>query len=655
MRRSRQFLPALVAALCVLAVAAAALAEASEAGAEQPQKTAELLKVLETDGLTAVKAAAFEDLAVVGSAAAIPVLAPLLADKELAHYARYALEPNPDPAVDRVFRDALKRLQGDLLIGVINSIGVRRDAGSLGSLEGLLADASPEVVAAAAAALGSIATPEAADVLAKTVARAAGETRTGIARGCLLCAENMKKAGRLDSAVALYDLVRAAEVPKNVQMAGLRGAILARSAAGVPLLVEQLASSDLDVVNVALRTARELDDPAVLKAIIARLDDLSETNAALVLLALGDIGTPSAAPILNKAAESGAAGLRLAAIKSLRKVGDVSAVAALWKGALGPDPRIADAAVAALVAIPGEETDAAIVAGLRGDDAAQRVLALELIARRRIPAAVPQLLELAEGSDKSIRLLAIQALGETAPQEHFPTLIRWVIAAKESDEKATTARALQAACARLPDRDTCASELTGSLASATGAAETTLLEQLGAMGGPEALHCLAECAKDSSPETQDAATRILGTWIGSDVGPVLLDLARTIQNNKYKIRVLRGYIRIASQFGLPHDEKMEMCKNALTVAERDDERKLVLTVLERNPSPISLGLAVALLDNARLKNQAASVALSIAERLIEEQPKPVADAMREVVDAGVDRNLEDRAKAYVDRVGAELE
>ena len=175
------------------------------------------------------------------------------------------------------------------------------------------------------------------------------------------------------------------------------------------------------------------------------------------------------------------------------------------------------------------------------------------------------------------------------------------------------------------------------------------------MGGPEALHCLAECAKDSSPETQDAATRILGTWIGSDVGSVLLDLARTIQNNKYKTRVLRGYIRIASQFGLPHDEKMEMCKNALTVAERDDERKLVLTVLERNPSPISLGLAAALLDNARLKNQAASVALSIAERLIEEEPKPVADAMRKVVDTGVDRNLEDRAKAYVDRVGAELE
>jgi hypothetical protein len=29
--------------------------------------------------------------------------------------------------------------------------------------------------------------------------------------------------------------------------------------------------------------------------------------------------------------------------------------------------------------------------------------------------------------------------------------------------------------------------------------------------------------------------------------------------------------------------------------------------------------------------------------------------MRKVVDTGVDRNLENRAKAYVDRVGAELE
>ncbi len=649
MHRSRQSLLAFALAVTLLAIADVAPTQANEPGADRSKETAELLKIIETDGLTAAKAAAFENLAVVGGSDAIPVLAPLLADQSLAHYARYALEPNPDPAVDRVFRQALKNLQGDLLIGVINSMAVRRDAGSLSALEGMLADKSPEVVAAAAAAIGSIATPEAVALLTKGLADAAEAARPGFARGCLICAENLGKAGQLESAVALYDLVRAAKVPKNIQLAGLRGAILARRTAGIPLLVEQLASSDREVVNVALRTARELDDPAVPKAIIATVGGLSEASTALVLLALGDFSDPSVATILAKVAASGTPRLRLAAIKSLGKAGDGSAVAALWKGALGSDPRIAAAAVAALVAIPGEDIDAAIVAGLNSDDAAKRELTLELIARRRIPAAVPQLLKLAEGSDKSLRLLAIQALGETAPQKYFSTLIRWVIAAQEGSEKATTAKALQAACTRLPDRDACASALTGSLAAASGAAETTLLEQLGAMGGPEALQCLADCAKDSSPETQDAATRILGTWVGSDVGPVLLELARSIQNKKYKIRVLRGYIRIASQFGLPHDEKMEMCRQALAVAERDNERELVLKVLERNPSPISLGLAVGLLDNARLKNQAASVALSIAERLLEEEPKPVAEAMQVVVNSGVEHNFEKRAKTYLER------
>lgn len=649
MSDTRRLLPAVVVALGVSAMTGAAFAQAAAPNQSQQKTTAELLKVLKTEGLTAAKAAAFEELAPYGTSEVVPILAPMLADKELAHYARFALQANPDPSVDEVFRDALKTLKGDLLIGVINSIGVRKDTDSLTALAGLLSHDSPKVVAAAANALGCIATVKAARILQKSLAGAGADTRAGIARGCLLCAENMAKAEQLRPAVALYDLVRAAEVAKNIQMAGLRGAILARRAAGVALMAEQLASDDLDAVNTALRTARELDDPTVLKAVIAGLRGLKDTNAALVLLALGDIGDQSVVAVLIKSADSGSAAVRLAAVKSLGKVGNASAIPSLWKAALGSDPQLAEAATASLATIPDEKANAAIVDGLKSENAAKRKFVVDLIATRRIVAAVPQLLELAESSDKETRLQGITALGETAPQERFPTLIGWAIAATDSDEKATTTRALQAACARLPDRDTCVKQMTETLASAPGEAKTTLLEQLGAMGGPDALQCLADCAKDSRPDTQDAATRILGTWIGADVGPVLLNLAKTIQNNKYKIRVQRGYIRIASQFGLPHDEKMAMCKNALSVAQRDDERTLVLTVLERNPSSISLGLAVTLLDNAQLKGRAANVALSIAQRLIEEEPKPVADAMQKVIDAGVSRGVQERAKGYLQR------
>ena len=46
------------------------------------------------------KAKACQRLAVIGGRDAVPALAAFLGDKELAHYARFGLEPNPDPAVD---------------------------------------------------------------------------------------------------------------------------------------------------------------------------------------------------------------------------------------------------------------------------------------------------------------------------------------------------------------------------------------------------------------------------------------------------------------------------------------------------------------------------------------------------------------------------
>ncbi len=55
---------------------------------------------------------------------------PLLADKELTSWARIALEAIPGPAADEALREAMGDVEGRTLIGVINSIGVRGDAGS---------------------------------------------------------------------------------------------------------------------------------------------------------------------------------------------------------------------------------------------------------------------------------------------------------------------------------------------------------------------------------------------------------------------------------------------------------------------------------------------------------------------------------------------
>ena len=135
---------------------------------ETPFKSAEIM-AMDTDGLVAIledpassefmKAKACQRLAVVGDEAAVPAVAPLLGDPRLSHYARTALEPLSGPAADDALRDALGSLEGDLLVGVINSIGWRRDPQALTKLAKLRHGEDANVAAAATWAISRIRRP----------------------------------------------------------------------------------------------------------------------------------------------------------------------------------------------------------------------------------------------------------------------------------------------------------------------------------------------------------------------------------------------------------------------------------------------------------------------------------------------------------------
>ncbi len=71
------------------------------------EEVVRLHAVLKSDASIREKGVACKRLAVIGTKESIPVLAELLADDRLAHYARFGLEAIPDSAVDTVFRDAL--------------------------------------------------------------------------------------------------------------------------------------------------------------------------------------------------------------------------------------------------------------------------------------------------------------------------------------------------------------------------------------------------------------------------------------------------------------------------------------------------------------------------------------------------------------------
>jgi len=141
-------------------------------------KQRDLIAVLQSDAPKGEKAITCKLLAIYGTEQSVPALAPLLADKELASWARIALEAIPGPVADAALRDAMGKLEGQLLIGVINSIGVRRDVHAVDTLVQKLDDANAGVASAAAVALGHIGGEQAAKALAQSLADAPAGVRS---------------------------------------------------------------------------------------------------------------------------------------------------------------------------------------------------------------------------------------------------------------------------------------------------------------------------------------------------------------------------------------------------------------------------------------------------------------------------------------------
>ena len=249
---------------------AAGVAAADDAAPMQQQK---LIAVLRSDAPPAEKAIACKRLAICGGKEAVPALAPLLADEELASWARIALEAIPDPAADDALRQALGKAagpaadRGDQLDRraprregrrrADRAAEGRRRRGGLGRGRGpgphRRRRGRPEV-------LEGIPGERPGRASARPWPKAAS------------CApRSSRPTGKAAEAVRFYRRRCARRTcPSSGSSRPPAGPILARDRPGVPLLVEQLRSAGQGPLGIGLRVARELAGREVTEALVGR-------------------------------------------------------------------------------------------------------------------------------------------------------------------------------------------------------------------------------------------------------------------------------------------------------------------------------------------------------------------------------------------------
>jgi HEAT repeat protein len=615
-------------------------------------QAARLTELLKTDAPLKDKFDACRQLAIVGGRESIPVLASLLPDEKLSDMARYALEPLSDRAVDDALREAAEKLHGRPLVGVITSLGVRRDAKAVTLLSGKLRSNDAAVVEASARALGRIGTAEAVQSLQETVAAAPAAVRLAPAEGLFRAAESLVAAGKCDAASAIYrQLAALPDMPQQVRVGALRGKVLARPQDAVAILKPHLGGDgDLVLFLAAVRIAQPQPGTPITRMLVDAMGNVASDRRIVLLQALGRRRDAAALADLVKVAKNRTVdkAVRLAAVHAWSELqGRRQGLLDLCTDA---DSEIAQAAQEGLAAMVDRGLEDELVKMLSSDAKQRRLLALELLGRCRATSAFAAVLRSAEDADPDVRRLALKRLGELGAAGDLAKLVD-LIGRRNASEVDDVEQAIRTVCANAADAEACAQQLASLLPSAAGAQKVSLVRVLGALGGAAALPSVRGAAKSQDVALRTAAIAALAGWKSPEAIDDLLALAQDSASDPAARRVALGaYVEWAGNEKIPADRRLDMCRKAAALGRSDEEKKRLLGSLGAVASTEALPLVEPHLSDASVRDEAVAAVVSIAEKLLSGNDAAQAAAkliapLRKAAQSGASAPLVARAKA----------
>jgi len=603
-----------------------------------------LASFLSTDATFEAKDFCCRQLYIIGTKAEIPAVARLLGDEKLSHMSRYVLEAMADPEADAAMRQAMGTLQGKLLIGVVNSLGNRRNAASTAAFVKMLAGDDPALAAAAAAALGKIGGEEAIKALAAQRNNAAAEVKAAVADAYLLCADQLLRAGQEQQAAALYTEMMSADQPMRLRMAALRGLVAAAPEKAMPLVLANLKSGDAASQAMACGFARQIPGADVTKAFAAALPALNPAGQVLLIDALASRGDAGAKPAILAAARSSEDAVRVAAITALGAIGDASDVAALAALAAKAGAE-REAARTSLARVRGEGIDAAIIAAMQGGSPELRVECCKALAARRATSATQTLAGIAAKDDaEPVRCAATEALGLLIEDKDFPMLVDRLLAAKSPAERTAAENAMSTASLRMKNRDDSVPPIVVAMEKATPDNKKVLLNALAKMGGPKPLEAVRAAMKDSDPQVQETATRCIASWPDALAIPDMLNIAKS-GDAKFRVLAIRGLVGVIQRTqGRTPAENLSVYKQMLEIAAQPAEKKLVIAGIGDIRAAGAFDLLSPLLADDAVKAEAATAIIKVVRNVRNAGARGKA-ALQKVIDANISADLTNQAKA----------
>lgn len=564
-----------------LTAATTAVAQASSDPIQLRRVEKQLLNLLKQPNLSR-EARQFicDQLIIASSDQSVPALSAMLADETTADMARFTLEQLNSPAADQTLREALTQLRGRALLGLIGSVGQRRDAAAATTLEKLAAHEDTTIAQAAVRALGMIGSPQALAVLSKL----ADQRDPAIVEARLRCADALLALGSARRAVKQYAMIyRDQQAPSYIRQAALHGLISADPVKAQPSLAASLDSPDAKLQLAAIDLTRQLSPELALVMLTPRLSALGADHQIAAISALASFDNPKIADRLIQLLTHDDPAVRLAAMTGLqRQTHARGAIVALAEIAATASGDLQGAARLTLSQLPGDHVNQEILATLTTAPAAIQQELIRAVGQRKINSVLPMIVGFLDDEHVTNRIAALEAIELIGGETLWPKLIDIMARTDNRRERQAAGKALLKVARQQADAKTIVTALKQVVPRAHTDGRTAILNTLSGIGGAVALQAVIDLMDRGDEAIKDQAVRTLSRWSDATAAPPLLAIAQTTDSDRRCTLALRGVARLApSANEVALDQRIAWLTQALETCRNDQDRQLLTAALEQ--------------------------------------------------------------------------
>ena len=585
-------------------------------------------------------------------------LGPYLADPDLAEPACQVLSGISAPGVSKALLCALRGAKGEHAATLIQALADHRAENAVPVLVDLAASQDADVRRTALYALANIGVRQRRlwfdDYSAGQVLRDACGVEDAFEKAMatswyLLYARRLAEAGAEDRSAAVCREVLCMgrkQGAANVQSAALQTLADNIGDGAVPELVQAATNANRQVSVAALETMlRMRSDKAE-----AALAGILRNGPSHVRIALLETLDSSAGDNLMAGAigclEDRDEAVRLAAIPAAARMGGRDVLPELLAVLRSGDADEIDRAKQAVLLLAREPDMKAIAGAMPGAPAATQVVLLGILQERRATDCVDAVFQAAAAENADVRKAALKALSALASPDDLSKVVDILLQAENEREQSGAQRCVVALAGLVPGIEARTSVLREAYASADDSKKALILGILPELGGAEALKTVVSATDAQDKILRDAAIRALSSWPDDSAAENMLLAAGKSDELTSQVLLLRGYVRVVRGSGRQPGEKIRSYREAMAVASRPEEKKLVLGALVDVKTLESLQFVGAHLSDPEVQSDAAGIVVLIAcpegdyEGLSDPAVRPILETASSLLEGDLKQRLE---------------